>query len=795
MINARKPRFLTRKTLLAAALGTVMAPGAMAQLEEVIVTAQKREQSVQDVPGSVAAFSEEMLEKSQTRNFDDLSQIASGIEVTPSSDGFGSVIKIRGVGNNAFAPSIRPAVGIFLDEIPLGSSESAYNNMADIERVEILKGPQATLFGKEVSAGAISLFTKRPDTQAMDGYIEGNFGNYGLQEYRIGGNVPLGDTFAIRASAYSNERDGTVKNIVLNEDVADRDADGYRLRLGWEPTDNFTAILGYEDHDINVVGSTSAPQQYGDLWEKWEQSVEGITDPADSKLVVLDPYDYKTNSAGTTDRETTTEIWSLHIEWALNEEWSFSSVTSDQEYLLETRGVDGWGSSLRETEGGDIPGLNSAPTAVGPYQISDFIQDQGTDTFTQEFRFTYEGENWSSIIGAFYAETDLSSIVDFNQLALILGPTNIYAPGLSVILDDSTEWALFTHNIYTIREGLDLTFGLRYAEVEKDAQKGQPLTAGVFAGLAHPLIPVSDWADDIPKQKDTWDEVTGTIKMTYWLNDEVSMYFGWDRGFKAGGHNVCKEVDGDAFCFEPFDSELADNYEIGIKGRLFDQTLVLNAAAFYQQYDDYQVEVQDDEGIGNSILNAASVEIEGVEMDFQWLATDKLLIDGNASYIDSRWDDYDNAGCLRPQYQLVACTEDANGNFTQDLSGKRLNYAPLWTANLNATWSDDFDNGMSWYVRGEVSFKDDRYFFPDLDPELRDGSYHLFNASMGLTGAEGNWDVILWAKNITNEEYLPAASRNRDATQFLFPGTEGWRAGAGLDRTYGATLKYRIGDY
>ena len=187
-----------------------------AQLEEVLVTAQKRTQTVQDVPSSVAAFSEEMLDKSNTRNFGDLGKIASGLTMTPSGDGFGSIIKIRGVGNNAFAPAIRPSVGIFLDDIPLSSTEAAYNNMADIERVEILKGPQATLFGKEVSAGAISLYTKRPDTQTTDGYIEGNFGNQGLQEYRVGGNLPLGNQFAVRASVYNNQRDSIVKNISTN---------------------------------------------------------------------------------------------------------------------------------------------------------------------------------------------------------------------------------------------------------------------------------------------------------------------------------------------------------------------------------------------------------------------------------------------------------------------------------------------------------------------------------------------------------------------------------------------------
>ena len=163
-----------RKTALAAALAAAALP-TLAQeqlaLEEVVVTAQKREQSLQDIPGSVAAFSEQMLSDSNTRQFSDLNNIASGITITGDADGFGGIIRIRGVGGNAFAPIIRPSVGIFLDEVPLGDIASAYNNMADIVRVEVLKGPQSTLFGKEVSSGAISLTTRRPSTEGIDAYF------------------------------------------------------------------------------------------------------------------------------------------------------------------------------------------------------------------------------------------------------------------------------------------------------------------------------------------------------------------------------------------------------------------------------------------------------------------------------------------------------------------------------------------------------------------------------------------------------------------------------------------------
>ena len=788
----RNNKQILGKTALATAVALFATP-AMSQLtlEEVVVTAQKRQQTAQDVPSSVAAISEEMLNLTNTRDFSDLNNITSGITITGGADGFGKVIRIRGVGTNSFVPAIRPAVGIFLNEVPLGAAESAYNNMADIERIEILKGPQATLFGKEVSSGAISLFTKRPDTEVMDGYIEGNFGNFDRQEYRLGGNLPLSDQFAIRASAYHNERDGLIENIVTGNDDGANEADGYRARLLWEASPSFNAILSYEQHDITVEGSSSVAQQYGDLYQTWEEKVLEL-DPKDTQLNILDPYDRKTAHSASTNRDTETKILSLNMEWELNDEWSMTSITSDQEYTAIVLGQDG--SGFVNSAGQNVPA--TADTSVGPYKINDFYQNASTDTFTQELRFTYESGKWSSIVGAFYAETDIISYVPFTSLLGALGPDQQFkAAGVSDLTEDVSEWAVFTHNIYSIREGLDLTFGVRYSDVEKESVKGQLTGWGPLADLNTPPVPTTPWGDAIPTQKDSWDEITGTIKLTYWVNDELSVYGGWDRGFKAGGHNVCKGTELLPDCPDPFESETADNFEVGFKGRFLENTLVWNSAAFYQTYDDYQVDIQDDEGIGNSVRNAAKVVIQGVETDFQWLASDKFLVDGNISYVDARWDEYEDAGCLRPQFQAVTCSNNAAGQPVQDLSGERLNYTSPLTANLNATWSDQFSNGMSWYVRGEYAFKDDRFFFPDLDPEVTDGSYYLLNASVGLSGEAGNWDIILWGKNLSNEDYLIGASRNRDAGNPNFGTTsiEGYRVSTGDEATYGITLKYRFG--
>lgn len=798
MSNARLTPAVIRKTAIASALLVAsQAYGQQMMLEEVIVTAQKREQTIQDVPASVAAISAEMLELTNTTNFTDLGKITSGVTITGGQDGFGNIIRIRGVGNNSFAPAIRPAVGIFIDDVPLAQIDAAFNNLADIERIEILKGPQSTLFGKEVSSGAIAMTTRRPDTVGVSGYIEGNFGNENLQEYRIGGNIPLGDMFAIRGSFYHNERDATIDNIVTGGEEGEYDKDGGRIRILFEPNSDFNAILTYEFHDTEVTGATAVAQEYGDLYQTLD--LANVLGGGESQLQVLDPYGGKTDHSNPPNRESETELIYLNIEWALNDKWGFNSVTSSQD----------WESTAEGQFAPDpaFPDILTADTSYGPYYLSDFITEPGAESFTQEFRFSYDSDNWSSIIGAFYADTEVPNYTPFAQTIGVFpipgAPFIIKAAGLSDIQEDINEWALFTHNIYTISDGLEFTFGLRYSDVEKESVKGQLTGVGPIADLNSPFVPATDWPEgpntvgpyNIPKRTDSWDEVTGTLKLNYYVTQDVAVYGGWDRGFKAGGHDVCKDNAGEPLC-QDFDSEVADNFEVGFKGR-FGGNLIWNGALFYQLFDDYQVEVQDEEGIGNTILNAASAEIWGVETDVQWLVGENLLIDANVSYIDATWDEFDDAECLRPQYQREVCDPVTR---TQDLSGKDLNYNSPWTANLNATWSSSFGNGIGWWVRGEVAYKDEVYFFPDLDPDLTADDYTLVNASIGIRSADDTWEIMLWGKNIFDEEYLRNGSRNRDAGSADFASAvggplpvEGYRVTAGDEASYGVSLKYRFG--
>ena len=355
----------------------VLAQSETVRLEEIVVTAQKRQQTVQDVPSSIAALDEQLLNKTNTTNFDDLGKISSGLNISAQQDGFSNIIRIRGVGTNTFTPAIRPAVGIFVDEIPLVRTEAAFNNLADIQRIEVLKGPQATLFGKEVSSGAISLFSKRPHTDSVEAFGELNAGNNDLVELRGGFNLPLTDSLGLRASAYDTEKSADSKNILTGKSP-DINANGFRVRLLWEPSSEFNAIVTYEENDSLVKNSNAERVSNGSLTDR---------------VATLEPdaFDGKTEVLGPQERDVDSKLTALHMEWQINDDWSFTSVTGYQKWKQFIDGDRAQGSANGSTS---------------PAEALLFVNDTADESLTQEFRFLFDGESLSSIIGVFYADSE-----------------------------------------------------------------------------------------------------------------------------------------------------------------------------------------------------------------------------------------------------------------------------------------------------------------------------------------------------------------------------------------------------
>jgi iron complex outermembrane receptor protein len=766
-------------------------------IEEVIVTAQKRAQSLSDVPATVSVVSADLLNKSVSKDFSDLARLVSGIEIDGASDGLRQTIRIRGIGTNPTS-GIAPSVGIFVNDIPLSDPSIAYANNVDFERVEVLKGPQSTLFGKGVSSGAIVIHTRAADTEEHSGYLEANIGSNGLQEYYLGGNAALSDWAALRASLYKTQSDGQVQNITLNRDAEERDNIGGRIQLRLLPSDNFELRLGYEKHDLEVTGSENVAIDYGDITE----TIAALTG---TTLLEPAPFDRVQQDGIAPQRHTDTEVFSLHAQWDINDEWSLTSISSYQD----------WERTNASSPGNADIGFDST---LAPFAVNPGISLLAAEAITQELRFNFTRDALNSVFGVFYSDSDNTQVADLSRFSRIfpagtpLGPASLAAPAtLNVALvsggeTNTEEWAIFTHNTYSVSDTLDITAGLRYSHVEvssglllragegafvsrtTDTTDNNPVIQAVLGSIAQ-LFPVSRW--DVPaNDSESWNALTGALKANLALSDDHSVYASYSRGFKAGGFTSASHdfADRSGNSYLPrtrYDEEYSDAFEIGSKGYYFDRSLMLNASVYYQTYTDYQVAIVDSVTALSIISNAGEVAVQGAELEMRWQASENLALDASFAYVDSRFDQYEGAACVRPQYARAACD-----NGVRDLSGKRVNAVSPWSANFFATWTQELANGANWYLRGEYLFRDDRIYSADLDPGTAAPSYHLFNASAGFISSGGAVEAILWAKNLLDEDYFTAINSNADGTSGT--GNAGLVGTPGQERSVGLNLKYHF---
>jgi iron complex outermembrane receptor protein len=720
------------------------------RIEEIVVSAQKREQTLQEVPVAVSAITEAALQQTNTTDLGDLGKIASGITVTTRAGGSANTVRIRGVGNNRWNEAIRPSVGVFVDDVPIPRLDTAFTNLADMERIEILKGPQATLFGKEVSAGAIVLHTKKPSTTDFEGYANANLGagsEQSLQEYRLGLNVPLGERFALRLSGYLTKTNLGIKNITDGE-TSKTDSNGIRVRALLVPAPDWEILLSYDRHYLDD------PQSMLDrpVWGAWSRvfatgtavriPVPGSTflGPASTPLTLLpaDPYDYRIQASGGAGRSQIENRYALHLNGDITERWSFASITSYQRF--ERFNDESEGFSFGAGDG-----------SLTPFEFMRYRNYADDQSGSQEMRLAYEGDSLSSMVGVFLARAELQQPTDIG-----ITNENELFPGFVLYVDlpmffgadrKIEDVAFFTHNTYRFTDRWDVTVGLRHSMVRKDERAADVIGAGVLGVDPDPYV---------PSISNRWKALSWTAKIGFHWSDDLSFYAGYDRGFKAGGVNSARQYSlplGAPYPGREFHEEIAHNYEAGFKGAFLDRTLRVNASVFLQRFDDYQVELLNPLGLGFIIGSDASVETKGAELELQWLATEHLTLDGSVAYVSARFDRYRQGQCT--DAQKAALPVNSRGSCIQDMSGKQLNDHSPFTWNLNAHYENALaSTDWTWYGRAEIAYRDEKRDFPSLDRGTKQNDYALVNARLGIRSPDDRWDVALWGKNLLDREYI-----------------------------------------
>jgi len=776
----------------AIALATATSFTQAQMLEEVVVTAQKRVESLQDVPISVTAIQGDKLQSAGIPNMSALADYVPNLFISDAAVNTNIYMRGMGSGNNQ---AFEQSVGMYIDGIYMGRGRQYRSPFVDVERVEVLRGPQGTLFGKNTVAGAINVTTASPDVgEELNGSIavsaEENDGK--IVEGYVSGSVT--DNFALRFAGKWRETDGYLENVYLDTDEPALEETLYRFTAVWQPTDSLDINFKYSHSDYDRVGAPSTTKLYLDA-EGRARDVPNASDFAGIAYAAVDNFfpdfaaatqdefkTYKDNNLGFDGK--TAQI-GKNPEISNNETDNLAlKVDWDVAGMLFTS-ITGW-SSYESLDGVDVDWL--------PLQFISRDDDQEFDQFSQEFRITSPGGDFFDYVaGVYYEESDLEfdRRVDVDTNLGGITPQLIGIDNLMIALTggqysanqiarshayqlDSDSWAVFGQGTFNISDSFRVTVGLRYTEENKEVETSQFLSdsnTGLDTPSLNPFL-ATIWAESFnsynyqfkeERETDTW---LPSLNVQWDAFDSTMLYFSFSQGFKSGGFTSADDGEPagyiagqapdptDMIFTDPadefeFHDEEVDAYEIGGKHTLLDGGMTLNWAAFYTEYENLQVSVF--KGVGFGVTNAASTEVKGIEVDLNWQATDDLRLGASGGWLNAEFDEYPTAPCTAIQLDVDQACGTPVGFSNNDLSGQETTYAPEYTAALFFDYITGVGgNGMEFFASGELNYSDDFSPDGDNDPLDRIESYSKTNLRLGLRGE--SWEVMAYGRNVFDEE-------------------------------------------
>jgi iron complex outermembrane receptor protein len=683
-----KRRLRHIKHLIVAA-GFLFSGIATAQLEEIIVTATRMgETDLQDTPLAITAFTAEEINRMAVRDVRDLQIMTPGLTIAENTGS--AQVYIRGVGTNTAFTGSNPSTTVHVDGVYISNPIATFDNFLDVERVEVLRGPQGTLYGRNSVGGTINVISRKPSYEAMESKVQATFGDYDLRRLEGYLSGPVGDNFALGISAQWSEHDGYRENVTTTgNDIESEDMKAVRAQARWSPSDSLEIIMraDYNEND-------NIPYGFHTFVEPPPVPLSASIFGDFDKVSASYPHFGHIEGSGI----------NLDINFAINERWSLKSLTAYRDHESEL-GVDSDASEL------DI------------FRVFALV-DQ--DQFSQEFHLIGNWDKATALIGAYYFEEDLASQSFINILPA--GITRRVEPEL-----DTATWAVFAEGTYFLTDQWSLTLGGRYTEEKKDYLKidGVYLLSNPTPAIDTPPGPqIANLS--FPPESRTYDAFTPHIGLQYTANENVLVYGSIKEGFKSGGFNFTAIFPGG---FEP---ETMWAYEVGLKTTSSNQQFRFNVAAFYYDIEDLQVQAFVVPGQVD-ISNAATAEIKGLEIEAIHQITDDFSLAFNLAYLDAAYGEYPEA--------------PITGGGTFQASGNRLNSAPEWSGAITANYAHPFGTN-SFYARGEFGFQTEVFFTTDNNDVDSQDAYGLVNLSAGFTLQEGRYDIGVWARNLMDEQYV-----------------------------------------
>lgn len=741
-------------------------PAQAATVEDIIVTATRREQRLIDVPVAVTAVGAEQLQNSGVSDIRELTGLAPSVQFQTPGGGADSSIRIRGIGTTSTNPGLESSVGVVIDGVIRARTGVALSELGDLERIEVLRGPQGTLFGRNTSSGLINILTKQPDLTGTFGRIEGTYGAYDNLRLAANFNIPLSDTLALRLEGSTETRDGFYPDANSTEDLDNLDRQFVRAKLLWRPSDtmswNFSA--DYTDRDENCCVAVLA--------------IAGPTLGLVNQLSAArgrigysstDPFDREASK--TPGRVNSENI----VDYGFSAQGQFDL---------------GWGTLTSITAYRSWEASRSQDFDHSGADLGFFAPDglhQNFDVFTQEFRLQGATGNLDWLVGAFYADETVRNDSAYRMGAdypLIYGGAATFqastlaafTPGdgaRGVGEQDGRDLSIFTHNIYHITDQLSVTGGLRYTENTKsidffgenfnpacDSARATADAPGVLRFCAPFWDTRFNPAGDSDKRKES--ATTGTFNVAYQFSPTLNTYASYSRGYKSGGYNFDRA--GFTTPATPnardlaFSQETVDAYELGVKGEFFDRTLRANLAVFKQKFSGFQL--IEYTGINFVVRSLDEAVTEGVELELTWMPIDGLTLTNGTSYTDA-------------YYPNIA------GNLTY--AGREMEQSPDWVNVSSVTYEFPVADGLVGVAYADARYSSE-FFTGGFDPNRIQSSFTTVNARFSLRSEAGDWAVDLWARNLFDTEYyrrvIPATFQAGSYSAFL-----------GDPRTYGITLR------
>ena len=687
----------------------------------VTVTAQRREQSALDVPLSVSAFSGEDLEATGAVDITSIQRATPNATIEVARGSNSTLIAfIRGVGQQDPLWGFEPGVGLYVDDVYVARPQGAILDIFDIDRIEVLRGPQGTLYGRNTIGGAIKYVTSRigdePDLKAKV-----NIGTFNQADLVVSGSTPLSDTFAVGGAIAKYTRDGYGTNLNTGAEHYDKDVLAYRLSAEWAPSADFFVRASYDrsEDDSNAKhGHRLLPSADGTL-------------PVTSNV-----FDTRAGLGDANSVET--EGYSLMAEWTVNDAVTLKSITAYRE-----------GETTTPIDFDALPQPDFDVPAI-------YMDDQ----FSQEFQLLYSGDRINGVAGIYYLDGNASGAFD-----VILGGLGltVYQAG-----DQQKEnFSVYGDFTYDFSDQWALTVGGRFTKDETTADVLRELWLGLGSGSfdsSNTTSALFVTQTDFQGLTRSDEEFTPRVSLSYKPTDNVNLYATYAQGFKAGGFDPRARADLDPLGLseQGFGPEFVDSYEIGAKGTFFDNALNLNAAIFFAEYTDQQITVQsgadsDNDGVNDtfvsSVFNAGASEYTGFELEGTWFINDLFTLSGNLGIIDAEITEI-----LSADVNIADQFETQN---TPELQGQ-----------VSLNYTNDLGQNGEISVTGTLSYRDEYFLFnvanpgfgagvnplfPNGGPALDPDAYTLADLSIVWTSPSEKYRFGLHGRNLTDEEYRVAA--------------------------------------